>query len=63
LEFIESGLIYAKFPQAVGRKIVIQVMGKFPLSEEAKKFYRLAGKAVEDYGYTLRFRQLGSKDD
>jgi len=39
LEFIESGRIYAKVPQAVGRKIVIQVMGKFPLSEEARKFF------------------------
>ena len=60
LEFIESGQIYAKIPQAVGRKIVIQVMGKYPLSEEAGKFYRLAGKAIESYGYSLRFSQLGS---
>ena len=59
LEFIESGQIYVKFPQAAGRKIVIQVMGKFPLSEEASKFYRLAGNAIEGYGYTLRFKQLG----
>jgi hypothetical protein len=60
LEFIESGQIYAQIPQAAGRKIVIQVMGKYPLSEEAGKFYRLAGKAIESYGYSLRFRQLGS---
>jgi len=59
LEFIESGQIYVKFPQAAGRKIVIQVMGKFPLSEEASKFYRLAGNAIEGYGYTLRFKHLG----
>jgi hypothetical protein len=62
LEFIESGQIYTKVPQARGRKIVIQVMGKFPLSEEARKFYRLAGKAIEDYGYSLRFSQPRSKD-
>jgi hypothetical protein len=63
LEFIESGQIYVKFPQAAGRKIVIQVMGKFPLSEEASKFYRLAGKAIEGYGYSLRFRQPPPKSE
>jgi hypothetical protein len=62
LEFIESGQIYVKFPQAVGRKIVIQVMGKFPLSGEASKFYRLASKAIEDYGYSLRFKRLQPKE-
>jgi hypothetical protein len=63
LEFIGSGQIYAKVPQAVGRKRVIQVMGKFPLSEEASKCYRLAGKAIENYGYSLRFSQLHSKSE
>jgi hypothetical protein len=63
LEFIESGQIYAKVPQAVGRKIVIQVMGKFPLSEEASRFYRLAGKAIEEYGHSLRFSQPQPKDE
>ena len=57
LEFIESGQLYVKIPEAVGRKIVIQVVGKFPLSEEARKFYRLAGGAIEKYGYSLRFSQ------
>jgi hypothetical protein len=55
LEFVESGQIYAKVPQAAGRKIVIRVMGKFSLSDEAKKFYRLASKAIEDAGFSLRF--------
>jgi hypothetical protein len=56
LEFIESAQLYSKFPRAIGRKIVIQVFGKFSLNEEAKKFYRLAGKAIEDLGYSLRFQ-------
>jgi hypothetical protein len=63
LEFIESGQIYVKVPQAAGRKIVIEVMGKFPLSEEARRFYRMAGKAIEDYGYSLRFSRLKSKHE
>jgi hypothetical protein len=61
LAFIESGEIYAKVPKAIGRKIVIEVMGKFPLSDEAKKFYRLAGKAIEDAGFSLRFELFKPK--
>jgi hypothetical protein len=61
LTVIETGELYAELPKAVGRKIFIEVMGEFPLSEEAKKFYQLAGKAIEDLGYSLRFRQPRSE--
>ena len=60
LAFIESGESYIKLPKALGRKIVIKVMGKFPLSEEAGKFYRLAGRAIKDAGLSLRFEHLKS---
>jgi hypothetical protein len=55
LEFVESGQLYAKYPRAIGRKIIFYVVGKFPLSDEAGKLYMLAGKAIEDYGYSLQF--------
>jgi hypothetical protein len=55
LGFVESGQLYAKYPRAVGKKIIFEVMGKFPLSEEASKFYRLAGKAIQDAGFSLQF--------
>jgi hypothetical protein len=55
LEFVESGQLYAKYPRAVGKKIIFDVIGKFPLSDEARKFYRLAGKAIQDCGYSLQF--------
>jgi hypothetical protein len=29
--------------------------GKFPLSDEASNLYRLAGKAIHDYGCSLQF--------
>jgi hypothetical protein len=61
LACIESGELYAKFPKAIGRRIVIQVTGKFPLSNEAHKFYRLAGKAIEDAGFSLIFKHLKKK--
>jgi hypothetical protein len=55
LEFVESGQLYAKYPRAAGKKIVFYVMAKFPLSSEARRFYRLAEKSVQEYGYTLQF--------
>jgi hypothetical protein len=56
LAFIETGQLYRDVPKAVGRKIIIEVVGKSPLSEEAEKFYRLAGRAIENAGFSLRFR-------
>jgi uncharacterized protein YjaG (DUF416 family) len=56
LEFIEGGHLYDKFPRARGRRIVVQVFGKFPLSVEAKKFYDLASTTFGDLGYSLHFR-------
>ena len=55
LEFVESGQLYAKYPRAIGKRVIFYVVAKFPLSDEASKFYRLAGKAIQDYGYSLRF--------
>jgi len=55
LEFIESGEPYTKYPRAAGRRMVFYVMAKFALSEKASKFYRLAEKAVQEYGCALRF--------
>jgi hypothetical protein len=55
LEFVESGQLYTKYPRAAGKKIIFYVMAKYPLSDEASKFYRLAEKAIQEYGYTLQF--------
>jgi hypothetical protein len=55
LGFVESGQLYAKYPRAAGKRIIFYVMGKFPLNEEASKFYRLAGKAIQDAGFSLQF--------
>jgi hypothetical protein len=62
LAFLEGGQVYRDLPKAVGRKVVIEVVGKFPLSEQASKFYRLAGKVIEDAGFSLRFRHLDGCD-
>jgi hypothetical protein len=58
LALIETGQLYRDWPKTVGRKIIIEVLGKSPLSEEARKFYRLAEKAIEDAGFSLRFKHF-----
>ena len=56
LRFIEGGEVVKNYPKAKGRKIVIEVLGKYPLSQEAKKFYRLCSEIVEKAGFKLEFR-------
>ncbi len=34
------------------------VIGKYPLNEEAKKFYHTAGKIVKNAGFSLEFKLL-----
>jgi hypothetical protein len=63
LEFVESGQLHAKYPRTKGKKIVFKVMGKFALSEEARKFYQIVGKAVQDYGCTLQFVHYKPDED
>jgi hypothetical protein len=58
LSFIETGQIYKDLPKAIGRKIIIRVMGKYPLSDEARKFYQLASRGIEDAGFSLQFKHL-----
>jgi hypothetical protein len=55
LEFVESGQLYAEYPRAAGKRVIFYVMAKFPLSDEARKFYQLAGKAIQDCGCSLQF--------
>lgn len=55
LAFIESGEIDEKIPQATGRRIVINWVGKYRLSDQALKFYNLCEAAIQDAGFGLRF--------
>jgi hypothetical protein len=55
LRFIESGEVFKKVPDAKGRSIVINLVGKFPLSEKADSFVGKARAAVEDAGLRLQF--------
>jgi len=38
--FIETGEIYDSYPKANGRKLVIEIIGKYPLPPKAQAFFR-----------------------
>jgi hypothetical protein len=57
LRFIESGEVFDKLPDAKGRSIAINVVGKFPLSQKAEFFLAKLTAAVEGAGFRLQFSQ------
>jgi hypothetical protein len=56
LRFIESGELVKTYPKALGRQVVIDVVGKYPLNDEAERFYELAAPTIEAAGIRLRFQ-------
>lgn len=54
LDFIESGEIFQKYPNAKGRKLVIDVVTRFPLPEIGVQFLEKANAACADLGVTVR---------
>lgn len=60
--FIESGEICESYPKAAGRKIIIDVIGRFPVPESAASFFAKANQACTDLGVQLRRRTSSSKD-
>lgn len=55
LRFIESGEVFKKRPDAKGRTIVINLVGKFPLNQNANIFLRKARAEIEGAGFRLQF--------
>ena len=55
LEYIEGGQIRKNVPDAKDRNVVINVIGDYPLSEQASVFLEKAGRAIEDLGFRLVF--------
>jgi hypothetical protein len=53
LHFIESGQLTQERPDLAGLPVLIRVSGKYLPSEEATKFYRLAGRIVAEAGSAL----------
>ena len=53
LDFVESGELWARFPEARGRRVTIQVRAKFPLSEYAARFLASISATVTESGCCL----------
>jgi len=58
LAIIESGALFEIYPAARGKKVVIQVVGKYALSDIASQFYTRAKKLISDAGFELEFNLL-----
>jgi hypothetical protein len=58
LRFIESGEVFKKVPDAKGRSVVINLVGKFPLSQKADFFFEKARAAMEGSGFRLQFNLM-----
>lgn len=55
LRFVESGEITTRFPVSVGRRVVINVTGMFPLSDTATAFFVKARTMLIASEIELRF--------
>jgi hypothetical protein len=47
-----------RFPETKGRDVVIDVVGKYPLSGGATTFYHKAESIVQGAGFSLQYRHL-----
>ncbi len=54
LDFIESGQILTEYPNAEGKKIVIQIIAKFNPDEKAYTFLKLARETIQSVGHDLK---------
>ncbi|WP_312894132.1 hypothetical protein [Rhizobium laguerreae] len=50
--------MFQKVPDSEGRSIVIDLVGKFPLNQQAQFFVEKAKAAIEGAGFGLQFRLL-----
>lgn len=58
LRFIESGEINERFPAAVGRALVIDVVTDHQLTDGAREFFRTTAVVLQRAGVELRTRLL-----
>ena len=56
LRFVESGETLKTIRDGEGRDIILNLIGKFPLSEKADSLFRKARAALEGAGLRLQFR-------
>jgi hypothetical protein len=54
--FIESGQIWESYPEAAGRQLVIDVVGKFPLPQVGVDLLARASDVCADLSVKIRYR-------
>lgn len=60
LQWVESGQFFLQYPQACGCEIAIDVQSIYAPDEGALMFLAAASQELEDAGYLLGWRALGS---
>jgi CRP-like cAMP-binding protein len=56
LRFIESGELVEHYPNALGRRAVIEVVCLHTPGDQARRFFAAAGDVITDAGFALRYR-------
>src|ERR1019366_9510213 len=55
IRFVENGELIGKYPEAIGRGVVIDLRSLHPLSDKATQFFELARLTVREAGIELTF--------
>jgi hypothetical protein len=58
LAFIESGEIVDAYPDAKNRKVVTDIVYKYPLNKQAQEFYQKVEKIIENAGIEFQYGLL-----
>jgi hypothetical protein len=58
LAFIETGQIYEDYPKSKGKKIVIEIIAKYPFNDEAIEFLEKVKPVVEGAGFGFNYKIL-----
>ncbi|WWR48229.1 DUF6572 domain-containing protein [Roseovarius sp. S88] len=61
IRFVESEEILKSYPDAEGRKIVFNVLGKHPLPKEAEQFYVECSQVLRELNIDLTFENVIEK--
>jgi hypothetical protein len=56
LSFVESGEILETYPNATNRRVLIDVVCKYPVNQEAQEFYNQISPVIESAGMKIRYR-------
>lgn len=58
LAFVESGELLEQYPDAHGRDVIINVVGRYPLISEARRFLDEVAAVIAGAGITLTQEQF-----